>query len=266
MKTLATLFAVLALFAGAAFAQEKKMNITVTISGTDYAALFDGNAASKEIASLFPLSLSMAEWAGNNEYYVRLSKKVSGNAPKAAKIRAGDIMLYNSISLVIFYADAPYTEGYVKIGQIENPVELKKALDSSGGKVSLSVSDGTKSDESAQLQDLYCEMWKILIAKDEEGMRRIHGEDFVLIHMTGSRMNKSEFIQAVKDGTLNYYTADHDEISVKIDGNRATLCGKSRVNAAVYGGGKHVWKLQQDMQTEKRGGVWVFTHSKASTY
>jgi hypothetical protein len=57
--------------------------------------------------------------------------------------------------------------------------------------------------------------------------------------------NRAEFIAAVQDGTLNYYTADHDEINVKIDGNHATLVGKSRVNAAVYGGGRHTWRLQQ---------------------
>jgi len=117
-----------------------------------------------------------------------------------------------------------------------------------------------------ELQNLYREMWKILIAKDASGIKHTHAENFVLMHMTGSRMNRAEFIDAVQDGTLNYYTADHDEINVKIDGNHATLVGKSRVNAAVYGGGRHTWRLQQNMTLEKINGVWLFTHSKASTY
>ena len=121
-------------------------------------------------------------------------------------------------------------------------------------------------DETTQLQELYREMWRILIAKDADGMRRLHGEDFILVHMTGSRMNRTEFINAVLDGTLNYYTAEHDDISAQISGNRATLTGKSRVNAAVYGGGRYTWNLRQDMTLEKRGGAWVFVHSKASTY
>lgn len=79
-------------------------------------------------------------------------------------------------------------------------------------------------------------------------------------------MNKEEYLAAVKDGTLNYYSAEHDDISVKVSGNKASLCGKSRVNVAVYGGGKHTWRLQQDMTLEKIGGEWKFTYSKASTY
>ena len=267
MKRRFLTLALLALFAWGGNAQEKLMDITVTIGGNEYAAALYDNGAARAVSAQFPLALSMSEYAGNLEYYARLSAKITADAPKADKIRAGDIMLYNDISLVIFYADAPHTAGYVKLGHIENPADLKKSLDGAGGKVRFSVANGTaKTDETARLQDLYREMWKILIAKDADGMRRIHGEDFVLVHMTGSRMNRAEFISAVKDGTLNYYTAEHDDISVKISGNKATLTGKSRVNAAVYGGGRHTWRLQQDMTLEKRGGAWVFTHSKASTY
>ena len=105
-----------------------------------------------------------------------------------------------------------------------------------------------------------------MIAKDISAMATIHDPSFVLIHMTGSRMNQKEYLDAVRDGTLNYYSADHDAISVKVNGCSATLCGKTRVNAAVYGGGRHTWRLQLDMTLKKKEGKWVFTNSKASTY
>ena len=40
----------------------------------------------------------------------------------------------------------------------------------------------------------------------------------------------------------------------------------SQNDAAVYGGGRHTWRLQQDMTLERKAGAWRFTHSKASTY
>ena len=97
-------------------------------------------------------------------------------------------------------------------------------------------------------------------------MNEIHDDVFQLVHMTGSRMNKKEYLDAVKDGTLNYYSMEHDEIFVTVDGDSATLKGKSRVNAAVYGGGRHTWRLQQDMKLKKVRGKWKFTFSQASTY
>ncbi len=125
---------------------------------------------------------------------------------------------------------------------------------------------GAGDDDKEAIAALYREMYRMMIAKDIEGMAGIHATEFALVHMTGARMDKGEYLAAVKDGTLNYYAAEHDEIAVTVDGDRATLCGKSRVNAAVYGGGRHTWRLQQDMTLERKAGAWRFTHSKASTY
>ena len=122
-----------------------------------------------------------------------------------------------------------------------------------------------KKDEQ-EIKSLYLQMCRSMIAKDLKSLEEIHGDDFVLVHMTGSRMNKAEYIQAIKDGTLNYYSAEHDEILVQINGDSAVLRGKSRINAAVYGGGRHTWPLQADMKLAKRKGKWVFVFSQASTY
>ena len=245
------------------------MDITVTIGGTSYAAHFEDNAAAREIASRFPLSLTMSEWAGNSEYYARLSKKIDeGGVRSPAKFESGDLALYNGVSLVIFYAATTNTAGYILLGHITTEDNLKAVLDGVGGKISFSLTQDAISDKDdiAEITMLYKEMYRAMTAKDMTAMAKIHADSFVLIHMTGTKMNKAEYLSAVKDGTLNYYTAEHDDISIQVDGNKAALCGKSRVNAAVYGGGKHTWRLQQDMTLEKIGGEWKFTHSKASTY
>ena len=119
-------------------------------------------------------------------------------------------------------------------------------------------------DEEA-IRARYAAMFRAMVAKDMAAMDELHAESFVLVHMTGSRMNKSEYLAAVRDGTLNYYAAQHDELSVSVDGDSATLRARSRVTAAVYGGGRHTWRLQQDMELERIGSVWKFTFSKAST-
>lgn len=82
------------------------------------------------------------------------------------------------------------------------------------------------------IEQLYREYWDCMINKDIQGLSEIMIEDYTLMHMTGMRQSKESFFQSVQNGELNYFSAEHDEIIVKIDGDRATMVGKSRVNAA----------------------------------
>ena len=123
------------------------------------------------------------------------------------------------------------------------------------------------SDEQA-LKQLYIDLCQFSMDKDERGIACVLSDDYYLQHMSGMKQPKQEYIDSVLDGTLNYYTTDHDSINVTIasDGNSAKIRGRSRINAAVFGGGRHTWRLQQDLTAEKIDGQWLLTSSKASTY
>ena len=120
--------------------------------------------------------------------------------------------------------------------------------------------------EELQIKELYKDYWDYMIRKDLERLRNIMSDDYYLMHMTGVRQSAEVFLQGLKDGTFNYYSADHDDITVKIDGDNATMIGKSRVLAAVYSGGKNSWRLKGDFTLRKENGTWKLTSSRASTY
>ena len=42
------------------------------------------------------------------------------------------------------------------------------------------------------------------------------------------------------DGTLNCYSAQTEDLQIDVHGNTATITEKSKVTAAVFGGGKHI--------------------------
>ena len=117
-------------------------------------------------------------------------------------------------------------------------------------------------------EQLYRDLCDASMRKDAQGMAAVLADDYVLVHMTGMRQGKQAYIQAVCDGTLNYYSTMHDSIDVDVadGGNTATICGRSRVNAAVFGGGRNTWRLQQRLKAEKRDGRWLLVESRASTY
>ena len=117
-----------------------------------------------------------------------------------------------------------------------------------------------------QIKALYRDYWRYMIEKDAEGLREIMADDYVLMHMTGVKQSAETFLKGLVDGTFNYYSAKHDDMVVQVTGNTATMVGKSRVLAAVYGGAKHAWCLQGDFTLRKENGRWKFTSSKASTY
>ena len=85
------------------------------------------------------------------------------------------------------------------------------------------------------IEALYREMYKAMVEKDTATQNRVHADNFVLTHMTGMHQSKQEYIRAIANGTLNYYSAEHEQMDIKVEGNHATLIGRSRVNAAVFG-------------------------------
>ena len=115
---------------------------------------------------------------------------------------------------------------------------------------------------------LYRDLCDASIRKDEAGMAAVLADDYALVHMTGMRQSKGDYIAAVLDGTLNYYTTEHESIVVDVapDGHTANIRARSRVNAAVFGGGRHTWRLRQQIKAAKREGEWLLVESRASTY
>ena len=125
--------------------------------------------------------------------------------------------------------------------------------------------DNTMNDKQ-QIALLYEDMLRYMIAKDTVSLGALLSDDSVLVHMTGHRQSKGEYLREIASGVLNYYSAQTDSIDITVDGDKARLVGRSRVNAAVYGGGRHTWPLQMDSRLERIGGQWKITWTKASTY
>jgi len=116
------------------------------------------------------------------------------------------------------------------------------------------------------IKEIYRRYWKCMIDKDESELRSLMSDDYYLMHITGTRQSIDEFISGLLDGTFNYYSAEHDAIQISVNGNTATMVGKSKVLAAVYGGGKSRWRLRGDFTLRKENENWKLTSSKASTY
>lgn len=99
--------------------------------------LFNNNAAQNLITQL-PLTLDMKELNGN-EKYSYLTKKLPTDSQNISEIKAGDLMLFGSDCLVLFYKNFHTSYSYTKIGYIENIAELTSALGNENIKVKLNI-------------------------------------------------------------------------------------------------------------------------------
>jgi hypothetical protein len=102
-----------------------KIKITVNAK-TFTATLLDNNSA-KAFKQLLPLTIKMIELNGN-EKYCDLQKSLPTNPSNPKTITNGDLMLYGSETLVLFYKTFSTSYSYTKLGQIDDATGLASAL------------------------------------------------------------------------------------------------------------------------------------------
>lgn len=95
-------------------------------SDTFAATLFDNPTAAAFVAQL-PLTVAMTELNGNEKYY-DFATGLPTSAANPGKIQAGDLMLYGSNTLVLFYQSFSTSYRYTRLGRIDNPAGLAAAL------------------------------------------------------------------------------------------------------------------------------------------
>lgn len=106
-------------------ADTTKMKITI---GTNVfiATLFDNETAAAFKAKL-PMTINMTELNGN-EKYGGLSDNLPVNASNPGTIQTGDLMLYGSRTLVLFYKTFSTSYSYTRVGRLDDPSGLAAAL------------------------------------------------------------------------------------------------------------------------------------------
>ena len=121
-------------------------------------------------------------------------------------------------------------------------------------------------NDKEKIENCYRQMYLGMTRKDSDILSEVLDDSFVLVHMTGMRQLKTAFINAVEDGTLNYFSADHQRIDASVHGEQVELIGQSVVDAAVFGGGRSTWRLQLKLKLVQKAGEWKITEARASTY
>lgn len=106
---------------------EKMYRIQLEIGTHMFSANLYKNETTEALIERLPLSLSMDELNGNEKYYY-FSEALPQNPSRPQQIKAGDIMLFGSDCLVVFYENVSSSYRYTSLGYIEEASDLAEAV------------------------------------------------------------------------------------------------------------------------------------------
>ncbi|WDF77210.1 cyclophilin-like fold protein [Mucilaginibacter sp. KACC 22773] len=103
----------------------------ITIASRTFTAKLLENPTAAAFKAMLPMTINMNELNGNEKYF-DLSEDLVRNASNPGTIHAGDLMLYGSNTLVLFYKTFSTPYSYTRIGHIDDITGLAAALGSKG--------------------------------------------------------------------------------------------------------------------------------------
>ena len=106
-----------------------------------FAVTLEDNPTSRAFVQLLPATFELVELNGN-EKYVTLPRSLPTNAVRPGMIRAGDVMLYGSDTLVVFYETFSSSYSYTRIGRVTGGDGLARALGPGNVRVAFAAPEG----------------------------------------------------------------------------------------------------------------------------
>ena len=99
--------------------QNEEIKINLTINNKTFSATLENNVTTRELISMFPMTLNMSE-LNSNEKYNYLDTDLTTNSSRQSRINAGDIKLYGSNCLVVFYESFNTSYSYTNLATVDD--------------------------------------------------------------------------------------------------------------------------------------------------
>ena len=101
--------------------------LKIKVGSKEFTATLLDNPSATAFKSMLPLTINMTELNGNEKYF-DLPKSLPTNTSNPGTINTGDLLLWGSNTLVLFYKTFSTSYSYTKLGKIDDPTGLAAAL------------------------------------------------------------------------------------------------------------------------------------------
>jgi hypothetical protein len=114
------------------------LKLKIKIGSNTFTVTFSNNATVTAFKAMLPMTINMSELNGNEKYF-NLPDNLPTNASNPGTIQTGDLMMYGSNTLVLFYKTFSTSYSYTSLGHIDNPSGLATILSSGSVSVTFEV-------------------------------------------------------------------------------------------------------------------------------
>lgn len=104
-----------------------------------------------------------------------------------------------------------------------------------------------------------------IIKIDTDLLSIILDSQFTLTHITGYVQTKKDWIHEIVEESMKYYSINELEHVIHLNENKASVRMRSLVDARIWGH-RNTWRLQQNLELEKRNEDWIILNSVASIF
>lgn len=117
--------------------EQGQQTIQIQVGGQTFTATLENNNTAAAFLDMLPMTLTMQELNGNEKFAYGVS--LPANEEAVGSIVEGDLMLYGSECLVLFYDSFDTVYSYTRIGHIDDPEGLAAAVGSGDVEVTFSA-------------------------------------------------------------------------------------------------------------------------------
>ncbi|WP_102408332.1 cyclophilin-like fold protein [Parabacteroides bouchesdurhonensis] len=115
-------------------------NLKISIGSASFTVTLVDNETSQAFKASLPMTVTMNEMNGNEKFYY-LSNNLPTNPYQPGTIQEGDLLLYGSNCLVLFYETFSSAYSYTRIGRIDNPSGLSAVLGAGNVSITFEIRD-----------------------------------------------------------------------------------------------------------------------------
>ncbi len=99
----------------------------ITVGTSVFSATLHDNATARAFQTMLPLTLKMTDLNANEKYF-HFPNDLPAADSNPGTVQAGDVMLYDSRSLVLFYKTFSTSYRYTRLGKVDDPSGFAAAL------------------------------------------------------------------------------------------------------------------------------------------
>ncbi|MBD5393231.1 MAG: aldo/keto reductase [Lachnospiraceae bacterium] len=126
----------------------KMTTIQIIINGQEFEAELYDNEAAQQFREMLPLQLDMDDLHDNEKFFY-FSDSFNTADQEMKEIHEGDLLIYDSKCLVLFYENLETRYKYTPLGKISDTAGLKEALGAGTVSVSFNINDMTDTAQTS---------------------------------------------------------------------------------------------------------------------